>query len=240
MTRLILAWLALLSSFSAWSEDHQSGTLPDAPSAQYPTNQKQAVLFVVLLSRKSYCFPDLATSVTPLSSTQKFKLFVENSVSGHAVLGSAASAGFGQALNSPEEFGQGAEGYGKRFGASMARSATNNFFGTFLLASALRQDPRFFVRNSPTFRQALRYSLGRLIKTRTDSGVDSVNVSGLVGPLMGESLANVYLPSQERTVGKTLSRYATDMGWRAAGNLLREYWPAITQRLHWPRRNTGD
>jgi hypothetical protein len=199
-------------------------------------NQQGRVQVIVLLTRKSYCFPDLATNVAPLSSTQKFELFVHNSISGHVILGSAASAGFGQALNSPASYGQGAEGYGKRFGAAMARTASNNFFGTFLLASILRQDPRFFVRNSPTFGQAVKYSLSRLVITRTDSGTDTVNSSGLLGPLAGEGLANTYLPSQERTVGKTFARYATDTGWRAAGNLLREYWPRLSKRLLGPKR----
>jgi hypothetical protein len=113
----------------------------------------------------------------------------------------------------------------------MARTATNNFFGTFVLASLLRQDPRFFVRKSPTFREAVRYSLTRLVKTRTDSGEEAVNLSGLVGPLMGEALANAYLPGQERTLGNTLTRYAGDMGWRALGNLFREYWPSLSRRL---------
>ncbi len=117
----------------------------------------------------------------------------------------------------------------------MARTASNNFFGTFLFASILRQDPRFFVRNSPTFGHAVKYSLTRIVITRRDSGEDTVNSSGLLGPLAGESLANVYLPKQDRTVGYTFSRYGTDMAWRAVGNILREYWPTLSKRLLRPK-----
>ena len=252
MTRLVisiilLTWSALSSSPAASQRVHQGGapggTLPDAPSAQSQPQQnssQQSVQVIVFLTRKSYCFPDLATNASPLSVGQKFTLFVQNSVSGHLVAGSAASAGWGQAVNSPAGFGQGAEGYGKRFGAAMARGASNDFFGTFVFASILRQDPRFFVRNSPTFFTAVKYSLSRIVITRADSGKEVVNSSGLLGPLAGETLANTYLPNEDRTVGNTFSRYASDLGWRAVGNVLREYWPTISKRLVRPRQKAGN
>jgi hypothetical protein len=240
MTRLVISlilvtWPVLfLSSLAASQRVDQPPVFPDAPSAQNGPKQNsyhQGTQIIILLTRRSYCFPDLATSITPLPVSQKFTLFLNNSISGHIVLGSAASAGLGQALNWQAGYGQGAEGYGKRFGASMARSASSNFFGTFLFASILRQDPRFFVRNSPTFTQALKYSLTRLVITRRDSGEETVNSSGLLGPLAGEGLANAYLPIEDRTVSNTFQRYAADLGWRAAGNVLREYWPTLSKRL---------
>jgi len=95
----------------------------------------------------------------------------------------------------------------------------------------LRQDPRFFVPNNPNFWQAVTYSLRRVVITRTDSGADTVNSSGLLGPLAGEGLANSYLPIESRTLGNTFIRYAGDMGWRVSGNLLRAYWPTITKHV---------
>src|SRR5215469_3515220 len=222
------------SAVSQRARDDPGSTLPDAPSAQiYPTassHQPQAQ-FIILLERRSYFFPDLATNTAPLSARQKFTLFLNDSVSGQAIVVSAASAGVEQGFNWLAGYGQGAKGYGKRFGASLARSASNSFFGTFLLATTLRQDPRFFVPSSPTFWQAAKYSLHRLVITRSDSGAATVNSSGLLGPLAGEGLANVYLPVEDRTLGNTLVRYANDLGWRAAENMLRAYWPGITEHV---------
>ena len=39
----------------------------------------------------------------------------------------------------------------------MARGASNNVFGTFLIASVLREDPRFYVKKDLTFKQAVKY-----------------------------------------------------------------------------------
>ena len=126
------------------------------------------------------------------------------------------------------------------FGASMARDTSNNFFGTFLLATMLRQDPRFFVRNRLTFWRAVQYSLQRIVITRDDSGTDVVNSSGLLGPLGGEALANTYLPMQNRTVENTFARCAGDLGWRTAGNLLREDWPTLSRHILPSKRTARD
>lgn len=241
MIRLVISIMlcacALFFSTRAVSQrtdSNKNGTLPDAPAAQIPQNQNsnsKSVQVIIFLTRRSYCFPDLATNPAPLSAKGKFALFLNDSISGHAIAGSAAAAGLDQAFNWYAGYGQGAAGYAKRFGAQMARDSSNSFFGTFLLATALRQDPRFFVRTDPTFWRAVKYSLHRIVITRNDSGVEVVNSSGLLGPLAGEALANTYLPAQSRTAGNTCARYASDLGWRAAGNLLREYWPTLSRHL---------
>jgi hypothetical protein len=231
---LALPVLVRTSAVSQRVRDDRGSTLPDAPSAQiYPTqssHQPQAQ-FIILLQRRSYCFPDLATKTAPLSARQKFTLFLNDSISGQAIVGSAASAGVEQGFNWLAGYGQGAKGYGKRFGASLARSASDSFFGTFLFATMLRQDPRFFIPRSPTFWHAAKYSLLRVVITRSDSGAATVNSSGLLGPLAGEGLANIYLPIEDRTLGNTFVRYATDLGWRAGENVLRAYWPGITEHV---------
>lgn len=179
----------------------------------------------------SFVFPNIATTEGPLSTGGKFKLFATNSISLSALAGSALGAGIGQAEDSPHGYGQGGEGYAKRFGASMARNASSNFFGTFLLASMLHQDPRFFPQRDPTFGGSIKYSATRVFVTRNDDGKDGANWSGLLGPLMAEGLANTYLPEDERTVGKTFERYGSDLASRVGSNLLRNYWPVLFKKL---------
>jgi hypothetical protein len=113
----------------------------------------------------------------------------------------------------------------------VARAASNNLFDACLLASATREDPRFFVKKQLPFRASLKYATLCLLLTRNDSGAPVVNYSGLLGPLAGETLANAYYPQGSRGVVSTLIRYSADMGWRFGGNLLRQYWPLINRRL---------
>jgi hypothetical protein len=167
----------------------------------------------------------------PLSAREKFELFVDNSISADAIVGGAVGAAIGQANNSPTGYRQGWDAYGKRFGAEMARHASGEFFGTFVLASALHEDPRFFPEANPSFGRSVKYSLQRVFVTRDDAGRDVMNVSGLLGPALGEGLANAYWPERNRTVGDTLLRYGFDLAGRAGGNMLREYWPVVYGKM---------
>ena len=219
--------------------------LPDAPSASKTEQQAGPACSLKnshessleILYRKSRIFPDLATRNEPLSPAKKFKLFVSNSVSPLAVGGSLLSAGISQARNSHEAYGQGGEGYGKRFGASMARSASSQFFGTFAFPTIFRQDPRYFPLKDASFNQRVKHALQRVLITQTDSGGEAPNLSRLLGFLASEGLANAYLPEDERTAGSTFRRTGRDIGIRAGTNLMREYWPTIFKRLQRPPAN---
>jgi hypothetical protein len=244
---LVLRMIAVLSFFLLFNGAvaQKSDSLPDAPSQTGQSSQTQqpattpkaanpiqgSVQVVRLLQRKSLVFPDLATNQGPLNSWQKFKLAANNSVALSTIAAAAIGAAYGQAVDRPSGYHQGTGGYGKRFGADMARATSENMFGTFLLASALHQDPRFYVRKNLSFMQSVEYSAKRVIFTRSDSGEKEINYSGLIGPLMGEGLANAYYPEENRTAGSTFTRYATDMGWRFGGNMLRQYWPSINRKL---------
>ncbi len=205
---------------------------PQTIGEQVTQAAKKPVEIFNLLERKSIVFPDIAADTQPLSPGQKFELFVDNSVSVHAVMGSVLGSAIGQAADSPTGFGQGWNAYGKRFGSSLARGASGEFFGTFVLASALHEDPRYFPQRDPGFARGVKYAVRRLFVARSDDGREVANVSGLLGPLLGEGLANAYWPDRNRTAGDTLLRYGVGLATRAGGNLMREYWPVLYRKLN--------
>jgi hypothetical protein len=204
---------------------------PTRQQATPGTNEGPTARFIGYATNGSFVFPDIATSPGPLTTAGKFRLFVNQSISPAYVFVAASDAALDQARNVPEGYGQGWGAYGSRFGASMARTSSSSFFGSFLFASWLHQDPRFFPQSKPSFWRSLKYSTQRIVITRNDSGEDVFNTSGLLGPLAAEGLANVYLPSSEQTVGKTLSRFAIDLGWRVGGNMFKDYWPTFFHNM---------
>jgi hypothetical protein len=210
--------------------------LPDAPVPQKPQGGSQPkskngfTSTVNLLSRRSLFFPELAVSEKPLTAGQKFKLAVDQSIAPSRFLGAAVIAGIAQADNSWPGYGQGAEGYGKRYGATMALNASTDMFGTFLLPAIARHDPRYFVSNG-RFGRKIGHAIRRVLLTRTDSGGEAPNWSGLMGILGAEGLANTYLPDAERTSGKTFERFGVHIGLVAGSNLAKEFWPSIFRSL---------
>lgn len=219
--------------------------LPNAPSAVQsapaaPPKQEDkmdpmaAVPVVNLLSGHSRVFPNLAVTTKPMKPKEKFMLAVENSVSTFTVLGTAAGAGLGMAIGTNSGYGQGAEGYFKRWGAGMAFASSNQLIGTYAIASLTHQDPRYFVENSGNFRESVRYAVSRVFVARYDDGHTGANWAGILGPLGAAGLANTYLPSDNRTLAHTFENYGISMGIAAGVNVLREYWPHINKKLGLP------
>ncbi len=229
--------LVLSCVVAGWAQSGQPGAVPDAPTpsghpAQARQNAVSSGVDVFLeMQRRSLVFPDLAMDRGPLTSVEKLELAANQTVAlssvGAALLGSA----YGQAVDKPAGWGQGWGAYGQRFGADMARVASYNFFGNYVISSLTHEDPRFFVKKDLDFAQSVEYAAKRLVVTRSDSGREVVNYGGILGPLAGEGLANAYYPRGSKDFGSTMIRYSTDVGWRFAGHLLRQYWPEIDRRL---------
>jgi hypothetical protein len=184
-----------------------------------------------VLPTPSISFPELAASHKVLTPWNKFELFMQDSASPSAVLFSLASAGFSQARDSYSGYGQGAEGFAKRFGSKMARGASSKFFGEFVIASALHEDPRYFKQPEATLGQSVKHALRRVVNTPKDGGGEGINWGGLLGPLAGEALANTYLPEDERTAPRLFKRYSLGLGTRAGTNIIREYWPRLRRKI---------
>jgi hypothetical protein len=245
-SRVLALWLAALTipalapaqQPSGAGAPNSSSTKPDSPQPkQENTSQSGGTnkSFIGYVTSRSIVFPDIATNPRPLSPGGKFKIFVNQAISPAYVLGSGVSAAFNQANNSPSATGQGWEAYGTRVGYSMGRASSTSFFGTFVFASILRQDPRFFPESHPSFFRAIKYSAERIVVTRNDRGNDVFNSSGLLGPLAAEALSNSYLPRSEQTGARTMERYGSDLAWRFAANIFKEYWPTIFRDMHLQR-----
>jgi hypothetical protein len=233
--------MTLLAPARSWAQESMPSAtvaareLPDSPlpKPQGTAGQSKSTTGEIIgfMTNRSLIFPDIATSAAPLSAGQKFKLFLNESVSPASFVYSAISAGFNQWRDVPHDYGQGAQGYGKRFGESMARSASQSFFGTFVTSSILHEDPRFFPQYHPTLWGSVKYAARRIVVTRTDSGRSTFNVAGFVGPIATEALANTYLPRSEQTGAKAAERIGSDLAWKFAGNMFKNYWPTLFKDL---------
>jgi hypothetical protein len=229
------AILLLSAEAAAAQQEPKLKDLPEAPAPkQKQAPQKHDGGFLEtfeVLGRRSVFFPDLATSPGPLNTKQKLELFADKSIAPSRLLTSGIGAGIAQARDSFPGYGQGMSGYGKRLGSSMATGVSTEFFGTFLFASLLRRDPRYFVSLHGSPWRRVGYGVSRLVVTRKDSGTEDTNWPGILGPLFAESLANSYLPVKEQTAGRTFRRYGVRLAFTAGTNIVKEYWPTIFRSL---------
>jgi hypothetical protein len=95
----------------------------------------------------------------PLSAKEKFHLFTKSAFDPVELTVVGGQAAVSQAEDEFPEYGQGAAGYGKRYGATLADEVSSGFFGNFFYPVLLKEDPRYFRlgRSSLHHRSAIRF-----------------------------------------------------------------------------------
>ncbi len=203
----------------------QSQNLPNAPSAS--TQHREGVEAGGVPPTKPF---------VPLRPQQKVTRWVHTTYSPYTFLSTALSAGISQAADDWPTYGQGMEGYGKRYGATLADTEAGGFFKVFLLPTLLHQDPRYFRSGFERTPARAGYAVTRVLITRKDDGSNTFNTSEVLGTLFVKSLSNAYYPRRDRGFGDTMSRTASALLSDAGSNMLREFWPDIRRvfRKHEP------
>ena len=181
--------------------------------------EKQRVLGVLPNFYVSY-IPNAA----PLTAKQKFKLALRTVVDPFTLVFVGGAAGVEQAQNHFAEYGQGAQGYGKRFGAGYADTVADTFIGAAILPSLLKQDPRYFYKGSGSQRSRILYAIANAVICKGDNGRWQANYSNILGSVAAGGISNLYYPRQDRNgVGLTFENAAIGIGASAVANLFQEF-----------------
>lgn len=170
-------------------------------------------------------------NAAPLTTGQKFHLFAKSSFDPFEYAAAGLQAGLGQATNEFPGYGQGAAGYGKRYGASLADQVSSSFFANFVYPTLLKEDPRYFRLGQGSIKRRIGYSLAQEFVTVTDKGTRRFNFSNVLGAFSSGGLSNVYYPQTDRGFSLTMSRSAISLLYGSAGGLVDEFWPDIKRKL---------
>jgi hypothetical protein len=165
----------------------------------------------------------------PLSTGQKYQLFFKSASDPWPFLLASVLAGVNQAENSPTEYGQGVEGYAKRFGASYGDYFIGNFLGNAVFASLTKEDPRYYQRGHGTYLRRALWAASGTVWCKRDNGTWGPNYANVIGNLTGAAIANVYYPQSERTVGATIGRGFSVTAQGIIGSEVIEFWPDIVR-----------
>jgi hypothetical protein len=164
--------------------------------------KKTVGLFARALELKAVHQPRYKPDVVlcSLELKDKFVLFVQDSVNPVAFLGSGFYAGLDQASDKDPTFGQGADGYGKRFAAKFTDQASSKFFKDFAYPAIFSEDPRYYRLAQGTVRRRFVHALGHVFVAHRVDGGHMFNYSEWLGTASAITLANAYHPSNERGV----------------------------------------
>ena len=216
---------------SAGHSDGKKEPQKKAPDTDDPKNAGTSK------DRLFYALPNFLTlenagQVPPLSTGQKFKVVARSSFDYVQYPWYGFLAGISQAQNSEPGYGQGAAGYGKRFGSAIADGTIENFITSAALPSLFRQDPRFFQKGRGGFWGRTGYAVSRVFLTRTDSGKSQVNSSEILGSAMAAGISTYsYHPHGDRTLANAASVWGSQVGYDAISYVVKEFWPDIRRKI---------
>jgi len=160
----------------------------------------------------------------PLSARQKFRLAGRMSIDPVTFFTSAASAGIEQWQNDYPGFGQGAQGYGKRFGAAYADNFTSTMIGGAVLPSLLHQDPRYYYKGRGSIGARALYALSGAFACKGDNGHWQPNYSNILGNFASAGLSNLYYPASDRHGARlTVENALVGTAAGAVANLFQEF-----------------
>jgi hypothetical protein len=181
----------------------------------------------------------------PPSAAEKWDLFQAETAAAFTLGAGAINATVSQVTHSTPLYGRPWTGpYAERFGASVADIVSQNFFGDFLLASALHEDTRYRrLGSSHRLWTRVGYALTRSIVTRTDAGGAEFNWANVAGTGMSAALSNAYYPPASRTVRTSTTNWGASVVGSGLVNLMPEFWPDVSRWMnriihHESRRNS--
>jgi hypothetical protein len=160
----------------------------------------------------------------PLAPRQKLELAWKSAVDPVTFAASGVVAGIEQANDGFNGYGQGAQGYAKRYGASYADGFIGNMIGGFLLPSLFKQDPRYFYKGNGSTGARIFYALANAVVCKGDNGHWQADYSGILGSLAAGGISNLYYPPGSRSGARlTFENTAIGIGSSGVSNLLQEF-----------------
>ena len=215
---------------TASQQPTQSGPSGPLPTEEQLKIQEKQRVFGVMAAFNT----TLNRDALPLSSGQKFRLFFKSQTDPWPFGLAAYVAGYNQATDSPKEYGQGMEGYAKRYGAAYSDAFIGNLFGNAILTSWWHEDPRYFQKGTGSGGSRALWAASSTVWSCRDNGTWGPNYANVVGNLIGAAISNVYYPESERTVGDTVTRGLTVSVEGIVGAEVIEFWPDMVR--HYQRK----
>jgi carboxypeptidase family protein len=194
-------------------------TREEIAEQQIHEEEKQRVFGIVPNFYVSY-----RQDAVPLNTRQKFQLGWKSTLDPVSFGIAGVIAGAEQATNAYSGYGQGAQGYGKRLGATYADFVSGTFIGSVILPSVLKQDPRYFYKGTGSWKSRFFYAVANAVICKGDNGHWQPNYSNMLGSLAAGGLSNLYYPASDRNgVGLTFENALIGIGGTAMGTVIEEF-----------------
>ena len=169
-------------------------------------------------------FVNYNPNAVPLNTRQKFQLTWKTMLDPSTFVINGMAAGVSQAQNINRGFGQGAEGYAKRYGAAYADFATSLLLEKVALSTVFKQDPRYFYKGTGGNRSRFFYAMSRSVICQGDNRKAQFCYSSVISEVASDFIVNYYYPARDRnSTAEVLQSVAIGIGVDSVVNVLQEF-----------------
>jgi hypothetical protein len=215
-----------------------SSQTPAQPAQSAQSGKTQTADQATSKDRLFYTLPNFLTlenagEVPPMSAGEKFKVVTRSSFDPAQFAWYGLLSGISQAENSEPGYGQGAQGYAKRYAAALGDGVIEGYMVGAAMPALFRQDPRYFQSGKGGFWRRTGYAVSRIVITRGDSGNNQFNFSEILGSGLGAGISTYsYHPHADKTLRNTADVWGTQMSYDALAFFVKEFWPDIRRKMH--------
>jgi len=169
---------------------------------------------------------------TELTQKKRFQLFAVSVVGPVPVLAEAAGAAVGQWANSPKEWGQGWDAFGKRAENDLEYNGVRQTiaYGTSIL---FHEDNRYFASHKHGFWNRTGYAFLSTVTARHPDGRETLSISTVAGVFGAAGISSVWGPPSLGGVRGIGENAGISFGCTALFNVVREFLPDV---LHRPQK----
>jgi hypothetical protein len=200
-----------------------------AQTAEAPQATSKDRLF---FGMPNYLTLESTDHVPPLSTKEKFKVTVKGAFDPFEYFWYGARAGISQLGNTEPGYGQGMEGYAKRYGAFFADGTIQNVMAAAVMPTLLKQDPRYYQLGHGGFWKRAAYAASRVLVTRSDAGGGQFNWSEVLGSAGAAGISTfTYHPKGDRNLGNAMTVWGSQVGVDALTLAIKEFWPDLRKKL---------
>jgi hypothetical protein len=208
-----------LSLATEMTEIHVNMSQIEIAEAEIKEQEKQRVLGFVPNFYVSY-----VSDAAPLTAKQKFELAWKTTIDPVSFALTGVIAGIEQSQDAFEGYGQGSQGYAKRFGAAYADGASATFIGGAILPTLFKQDPRYFYKGTGSKKSRALYALANAVICKGDNGKWQPAYSSILGSMAAGGISNLYYAKVDRNGAElTFENALVGIGANAVTNLLQEF-----------------
>jgi hypothetical protein len=212
----------LLTTMAFASEEPQTPTVPPAEHVQ-PTAEPAAqpdlnsgMLWGTVIKRSDF---------KPLTGKERWGLYWRQTYFTPGVYFAAGGPALGgQMKNEPPEWGQGAEGYAKRFANQFARNAIRDSI-TAGGSAALGYEVRYVRCDCKGIMPRVGHALLWNFLTLNRQGKTVVNAPAIGSSFAAEFIGNTWMPPRYNTASNAFRNGGVQLAINSAFNIVREFLP---------------